>query len=167
MSNYNEPSNKLNTTTYQEKLDKKWSNKFTITGEYISSNINSTFRCNECGCKFTMRPVALMSRGNCPNCTKLHRVKRENTWNKMSNEDFIDRIKELVGEEYTSLSEYIDAANYITMRHNVCGHTWKVKARSFMCNSTGSRCPLCAKKLSNKEIDLLNYVKSIYSRRSA
>lgn len=162
MSNFNEPINKLNNKTFQDKLNAKWNNNFTLTGDYIKSNINSTFKCNTCGHEFIMRPAALMSRGRCPNCIKISKKKRKNTWNKMSNEDFINRIKLIVGDEYTPLSKYIDAAEYVRMRHNICGYTWEVKARSFMCPSTSTRCPFCAQHTSNKEKDLLRFVESIY-----
>ena len=163
MSNFNAPINKLNKEAFQVKLDNKYNYNFTLLGDYINGTVNSLFKCNKCNYEFIMRPSSLLSRGRCSNCTKLNRKKRINTWNKISNEDFNKRFNNIVGEEYTLLSDYIDAANYIRVRHNTCGYEWDVKARQFISPSTSSRCPLCAKTTSNKEQDLLRFVKENYS----
>lgn len=68
----------------------------------------------------------------------------------MKTTKFINKIKELVGEEYTVLGEYINANTKILMRHNCddCNnHEWEVKPKKF--TSDGTRCPVCSK---NKRI---------------
>lgn len=65
-------------------------------------------------------------------------------------EKFKNKIKELVGEEYTVLGEYINSYTKILMKHNCneCNnHEWEVKPKKF--TSDGTRCPVCSK---NKRI---------------
>ena len=56
--------------------------------------------------------------------------------------DFEDRVYALVGKEYTVLGEYTGSLNKISMRHNLCGHTYEVKPSKFI--HDGNRCPYCA-----------------------
>lgn len=62
---------------------------------------------------------------------------------KLTNEEFIERVKEKVGDEYTPLEEYKCANIKILMKHNKCGHEWKVTPDRFF---TGTRSPKCNQK---------------------
>lgn len=159
------PTNKLTTSQYQQKLNDKFPNKFLVLSDYISTDKPIKVKCLVCNTIFTSsRASTLLLRGRCPSCTKINKKKRVNTWNKISNEDFKDNFYKLVGDEYTLLSDYIDAAHYIKVRHNICNYTWDVRARQFTSPSTLSRCPLCAKSMSNQEVSLANWIKSIYNK---
>lgn len=162
MSNFNSPINKLNTTTFTERLNNKYPDRFEVLSEYINSTTSIQIRCKSCGHIFNIRPSSLLSRGRCPNCSKINKKPRINTWNKLTNEDFLNKLYELVGDEYSALSEYTKAEDYIIMRHNTCGFVWNVQARNFISPSQMSRCPKCMKFHSNQEEDLYNFVKSIY-----
>lgn len=60
------------------------------------------------------------------------------------------RVYNLVGDEYTVLSEYEYAQSKIKMRHNTCGYEYETKPSYFL---SGRRCPRCAghKKLTTTE----------------
>lgn len=58
-----------------------------------------------------------------------------------SNNDFIEEIKKLVGDEYTPLTPYTTCHVKILMRHNICGHEYWVSPNKF--TSQGRRCPKC------------------------
>lgn len=62
---------------------------------------------------------------------------------KMNNEEFINKVIELVGEEYEFLEEYINKTTKIKVRHNCdkCNnHEYKVAPKEFL---RGRRCPAC------------------------
>ena len=122
MSNFNEPINKLNTETFSNKLNLKFNNRFSLLDNYINSTTQVKVKCNICNYIFSIRPASLLNRGRCPNCTKINKKKRINTWNKLTNEDFINKLKNQVNDEYTCLSEYTKAEDYVLMRHNICGY---------------------------------------------
>lgn len=65
-----------------------------------------------------------------------------------TNEQFLDEIYELVGDEYTVLSEYQGAVKQVKFRHNKCGREYSVQARVFL---SGSRCRKCARRKTQAE----------------
>lgn len=54
---------------------------------------------------------------------------------------FKNEVKELVGDEYTVISQYVNRVEKITLRHNVCGTEYKVAPTNFL---RGERCPYCS-----------------------
>ena len=59
---------------------------------------------------------------------------------KYTQEEFLKIIYDLVGDEYTVLSDYNGNRNKILMRHNVCGNEWWITPSNFIEHST--RCPI-------------------------
>ena len=59
---------------------------------------------------------------------------------KVTHQDFLNRVKELTGDEYEVLSEYISAKTPIVIKHNNCGHVYNVSPSNFL---SGKRCPQC------------------------
>lgn len=50
---------------------------------------------------------------------------------RLTNADFINRVKRLTGDEYTVLGTYVKAKIKILMRHNNCGHEWEITPDNF------------------------------------
>lgn len=74
---------------------------------------------------------------------------------RLTQEEFEKRIEEQGNGEYTSLEEYQKANVSLLMKHENCGHKWKVKPKKFF---EGTRCPVCAKKseqLTQEEFEKL------------
>lgn len=155
----NIPANRLTNEQFLEKLNSLFPNQFELLSDYKGANANITLRCKVCEQVIEKRPNYLYEYG-CPSCKKLNKKPRVNTWNQISSQEFRDNFNKLVGDEYTLLSDYTKAEDYIKIKHNECGHVWDVKARQFY--STGSRCPLCAKKVSNAEKELYSFVSNTY-----
>lgn len=55
--------------------------------------------------------------------------------------EFSEEIKNLVGDEYTLLSEYKTRHEKVELRHNECGENFLITPGNFL---SGSRCPSCA-----------------------
>lgn len=82
---------------------------------------------------------------------------------KRTHKDFVNKIKELVEEEYIVLSEYKTSKDKVLFKHNIkkCGKTFEMRASHFI--NTGCRCPYCdlkyrkpgrrVKKISQENID--------------
>ena len=68
---------------------------------------------------------------------------------KKTTEDYKQSVKELVGDEYSILSEYVSAKTPIKMKHNVCGYIYDVRPSNFL---SGKRCPQCNHPTYNIEI---------------
>jgi hypothetical protein len=62
-----------------------------------------------------------------------------------THEQFCTEVRELTGDEYVVMTDYVATANKLTMRHNVndCGNEWLIRPADFL---KGTRCPKCFKK---------------------
>lgn len=60
-------------------------------------------------------------------------------------------MHQLTGDEYSVLTEYLDAFTPVKMRHNACGLEYFVSPTHF--TSTGRRCPVCSKTASPDSAD--------------
>ena len=77
-----------------------------------------------------------------------------------TNQEFINEIKELVGDEYTFLDPYITAKTKIRVRHNVCGNIYEIKPNTFL--SANTRCPRCSINHKRTQKEFLNDVKILF-----
>lgn len=69
---------------------------------------------------------------------------------KKTHEEFLEEVKELVGEEYEVIGKYVNSKKKIAVKHNECGYEYDVQAGSFL---RGARCPKCSGKMKkNTEI---------------
>jgi hypothetical protein len=81
---------------------------------------------------------------------------------KLTNEEFLDKLLDLVGDEYIALSEYKGNKKKIKLKHTVCDYIWEIRVNSFLHN--GARCPMCnnrARKILNHS-DFIREVKIIH-----
>lgn len=64
---------------------------------------------------------------------------------KLTNEEFLNRVFDLVGNEYTFLEEYKGRHTKLSCKHELCNYEWDVEPGAFLGNKnkTGSRCPNC------------------------
>lgn len=75
-----------------------------------------------------------------------------------TNEEFINEVKKLVGNDYTFLEEYKYALEKIKVKHNKCGHVYYVTPSNFL---RGRRCPNCkGKRISNSKTRDTEYFKN-------
>jgi hypothetical protein len=61
---------------------------------------------------------------------------------KKTQEEFVAEVFNLVGDEYTILSEYKRAKDFITISHNKCGEVYQVTPDKFI--NDGNRCRKCS-----------------------
>lgn len=73
-----------------------------------------------------------------------------------SNKKFKEEIFNLVGSEYSILSEYKGNKKYFTIKHNACGNIWDTTPINFL--HGGRRCPICCS--SRGETEIIKYLKS-------
>lgn len=80
---------------------------------------------------------------------------------KKTNEEFIEEVYELVGDEYVFLEEYENANTKIKCRHSVCEHEWDTTPANLL---NGRRCPICSKNNKGKRQPKSNevFIKKIY-----
>lgn len=62
------------------------------------------------------------------------------TRRRKTNNEFKQEIKNIVGDEYIFLNDYINNSTKLRVKHNKCGGIYEVKPNDFL---NGSRCPYC------------------------
>ncbi len=126
--------------------------EYEVLCTYINTETKMTFIHNNESCKnyeFEMTPHSFLSGKRCPKCAG---VARKNT------ELYRQEVFNLVGDEYTVLSEYINNRKHIKMRHNdddCDNHTWLTSPNSFLC---GCRCPKCYGNIKKTQEEFVHQV---------
>ena len=84
---------------------------------------------------------------------------------KLTQEEFVRRVYEKYGDEYTVLGQYINAQTDILIRHNTCGQEFNVCANSFIKGSTKCLCTRIKKNLVGKRFGRLIVLEEIPERQ--
>lgn len=105
-----------------------------------------TFIHTLCGSEFTTTfPLFNKAVIPCPTCSN-RKVKRNLA-------TFDEKIKNLVGNEYTFYGDYVNNMTKMKVKHNICGHEYEVTPNKFI--NIGRRCPKCAGTMKKD----INFVK--------
>lgn len=128
--------------------------EYSILEDYTGCHNKILFKHNTCGHEWHVKPNDFLNRGTrCPVCSTVNKRK--------TNEEFKKELYDIVGDEYTTLSEYIRNSDKIKIRHNACGHIYEVRPNDILSN--GNRCPKCsASIISREETEVLDFISSIY-----
>lgn len=86
---------------------------------------------------------------------RLRRVKTMGGNKLKTQENFVEEVRNLVGDEYTVESEYEGADKKVLMRHNTCGTRYEVVASQFL---WGNRCVKCRRNKSRGEDRITQYL---------
>lgn len=137
--------NRFSAIYFQERLDEAHgADQFTVLGTCESNLEKTLVRHAACGHEWEASPATMIRRTNpsgCPACNPARRKK--------SQEEFLRAVREVVQEEYRPQTSYNGTNNYVTMRHETCGHEWQVTPNNFL--NQGIRCPLCVSVRISKQ----------------
>ena len=125
---------KKTTEQYKAEVRNLVGDEYTVLGEYVNNYTKILMKHNSCGKEYLAAPNNFLSTGNrCPHCFGGNKKK--------STEEFKTEVKNLVGDEYTVLGEYINNKTKILIKHNICGNiqntlpnTFLKKHRCFQCS---------------------------------
>lgn len=112
--------------------------EYTFLEPYKGNHTPIKYRHNLCGYIGKISPANFLQGHGCSYCSPTRNL---------SNEDFINKVKKLVDNEYTIISEYKTNRQPVVMKHNKCGQTWSVLPVNFL---NGSRCPYCNESKGEK-----------------
>ncbi|MFE4142608.1 hypothetical protein ACFX4I_12085 [Peribacillus sp. YIM B13472] len=113
--------------------------EYTVMGQYITTDKPVLFKHNECGLEFTKPPFKFLGGRRCKVCKQKERTKEQT----MTHEEFVMKVFEKVGDEFTVLGEYIGSKEKIGFKHNKCGRVFKMQPSNFL---FGQRCKTCSHK---------------------
>lgn len=99
---------------FKNDMYKKFKNEYIVT-DTVYKNNKTPIKVLHTICKkeFLVRPDLILNnyKQGCPYCNKL---KLKTT------KQFLEEVKKIYGDEYTVLSEYINADTKIKVKHNIC-----------------------------------------------
>jgi very-short-patch-repair endonuclease/mRNA-degrading endonuclease RelE of RelBE toxin-antitoxin system len=125
-------------------------NEYTVLGEYINNKTKIKMKHNKCGYIYKVMPSNFLTGKRCSKCQ----------WNSLkTTEKFKKEIYELVGNEYSVLSEYINSRTKIKIKHNKCGYIYNTEPGNLL---KGRRCPIC-NSASNTELKIYNWINSKFN----
>lgn len=127
---------KLTTEEFKQRLEDKRPGEIELLSEYKGATEPIKIRFKECGHeKVVNRPYNLLCGMKCSICNNKKR--------RLSDSEYKKRVYDLVGDEYTVASKYVNARTKVNIVHNKCGYKdWWVRPQSFL---DGDRCPKCSK----------------------
>lgn len=116
---------------FQQEIHDLVGDEYTFLDYYVNAQTKIIVKHNKCGHTYRVKPNNFLQGYRCPYCAGLA---------KKTNNDFKKVVFNLVGTEYTFLEPYINNSTKIKVKHNTCGHTYKVRPNDFL---NGRRCPYC------------------------
>ena len=133
------------TTEWFKERVKEISNDYEVVGEYKGRKKNIKMIHKKCNKEFLIRPDNFMNGCGCSKCYGNQ---------KKTTEVFKEELFNLVKDEYSLLSEYINNRTKVKIKHNVCNKIYEVTPNLFL---YGRRCPYC--KSSSCENLIEKYLK--------
>lgn len=107
--------------------------EYTFLDPYVNAMTKLRVKHNKCGHIYKVKPNDFLTGYRCPYCSGKH---------KKTNKEFQQEVFDLVGDEYTFLDDYINNYTKLKVKHNKCGHVYKVRPSDFF--NHHSRCPYCS-----------------------
>jgi very-short-patch-repair endonuclease len=127
------------------------SDEYEFLEEYKGTNTPIRVKHLICGYEYNVTPNTFLNKGcRCRKCA----LKKQAEGRYLTNEEFLAKVKELVGDEYTFLEPYKATKVKLKVVHNKCGYEYSVTPSNFI---KGRRCPNCANniKRTQEEFDKL------------
>lgn len=128
---------KLSNETFLKRVYEIWGDEFSVLNEYINAKTKISVRHNSCGNQYIVLPFNLLSGHSCNLCANKIRANSRSS----NPEVFSKFFYEIVGDEYTLLSEYKRSNIKVLVRHNSCNNSYATTPSNF---SDGKRCPFCS-----------------------
>lgn len=107
-------------------------NEYVFLDSYVNTMTKIKVRHNRCGNVYEVASHSFLSGTRCPYCY----IESKNK----TNTHFKKEVFDLVEDEYIFLDTYINSYTKLRVKHNKCGHIYKVKPNAFF---SGCRCPYC------------------------
>lgn len=125
-------SKRKTTVEFKNEVTILTNGEYELASEYVNNQTKVEIIHHKCGNHYMVTPNVFKNGRRCPYC---------NGGVKSSKEEFLKKVKELVGDEYTVDGDYVNGHTKIRMIHNTeSPHEYLVTPTWFL---AGSRCPKC------------------------
>lgn len=125
----------------EKEIEEVGKGDYVLVGEYSKSIEPVSISHIVCGHTWEVSHNNFVSKGSrCPKCSQKYSP---------TPKEFSDFVTEQTGGEYSALSPYVRNNNHVEMRHNKCGHEYRVTPKNF---KKGRRCPRCRESYGETRI---------------
>lgn len=138
---------KLVQKKYKKRIENEGNGEYSVIGEYESALTPILMKHKRCGKEWRIRPNDFLNGHRCPRCNG----KNE----KLTQKEFEKRVEKLGNGNFTVLEKYKNNRTPTLMRHEVCGHEWKIRPYDFF---NGHRCSFC---FGRPKIDTSSYIQRV------
>lgn len=117
---------------------------YTFLDNYTGCHSKMKVRHEECNYAYLVRAAAFLNGSRCPKCFGS---------TKKTSGEFAQEVRQLVGDEYSLIDDYVNAKTKMNIKHMECGHIYSVAPNHFL---RGKRCPNCPESKSKGELSISN-----------
>ena len=111
--------------------------EYKVLGRYARTHEKIEMKHVLCGNEYDVTPANFLRGRKCPKCANGIRKYGQ----RISHEEFRREVGKAVGDEYSFLESYVNSVTAIAIRHNTCGHEYRVTPGNFL--HQAKRCPKC------------------------
>lgn len=159
--NYKSRRSGLMPKEFEQRVKARFGSDYQVIVPYKNESTKVKIKHLLCGKEFWVYPTNFVKeKHGCPSCaSKRGRVAQlKNSTQIWNQETFVNRVKELTGDEYSVLGIYIKSIEKVKMKHNKCGNIFYMAPNHFV--NTHERCPYC--KNSQGEVLVAQVLKNEY-----
>ncbi|MFJ7831851.1 hypothetical protein ACIQXU_16695 [Peribacillus sp. NPDC097284] len=162
------PSRKLTHEKFVQQVKDVIGDEYTVIGTFIDRKTEVLIRHNVCNFERRYHPRGFLEQrkkgATCTNCFLTGENKPSNSV-KLTHEEFVKRVKFIVGDEYTILDTYKNMETRLSIRHNLCRKVIQLNPHSFLeSKKSGHRCKQCTKNEPRLNLRTTHddYVRAVY-----
>jgi len=142
---------------YQKYLDDTFGkNEYKIISDTYNSKSPLKIKHLKCNTTWDIKPSNIKSLKSCPTC-KINNLREYSNNKKYDINDIKNMIESVNG--YKLISDvYNGNKDKLKILHETCGNIFEIKFNNFQ---QGYRCSMCSKRISNSELRVIEYLKSL------
>lgn len=128
---------------FEDKVKNLLGDDYKILGQYKNCKTNIKMKHEKCGYVWDANPTSIQRGSKCPLCS--------NTFFKTT-EIFKEEVKELCGDEFEVIGEYINSHTKIKIKHIECGRIFEITPTNFLNYQSCIICTLEGKSKGEEKI---------------
>ena len=137
---------RLTQEEFEKRIEEQGNGEYTPLEDYQGAKTTILMKHESCGYEWKVRPRKFFEGNRCPSCAKNRQ--------RITQKEFEKRVEKLGNGNFTVLGKYKNNRTPTLMRHEVCGHEWKIRPDDFF---QGKRCPFCngsGKRTTQEEFEI-------------
>lgn len=153
-------------TQYEAEMKiKNYNSEYKLISKYNKSTDEVTLK-HFCGNEYKIKSFKSFFEGSnkCPICYPINKDSGKHSTKRITLSEFLKRIKDKWGDEYSYISGYTGMKKKCSIKHNLCGNIFSSTPSLFLGTKKRS-CPICSNKRRGRYLHDENYLKKLIDNR--